>query len=720
MVDQAPRTLAGRYEVGTLIGRGGMADVHIGRDTRLGRTVAIKILRSDLARDPSFQARFRREAQAAAALNHPSIVAVYDTGEDTVIDPTGASAQVPFIVMEYVEGQTVREILRDGQAVPLNEAAEILDGVLSALDYSHRAGIVHRDIKPANVMITPTGSVKVMDFGIARAIADSAATMTQASSVIGTAQYLSPEQARGEVVDARSDIYSAGCLFYELLTGRPPFTGDSPVSVAYQHVREAPLAPSAIASDVPEELDRITLRALAKDKADRYQSAADFRADLLAFARGGALEAPALPIVTAAAAGLEPKDVSAGPATAATQAFAPAADSTQAMPAWGAVNGPGSPVGGAGTPGAPGTSPTTAGMFPPVAGPGGSGTDAWGQPTSALPAVDEEEETSKKKLAIILTIVGVVVIGIIIGIIAMLNSGGNGDDDPLLVAVPDMTGMNAAEAQRELEAVDLVFEIGEAIQSDVEQNLFVESDPPVGEEVEPGSTVIVHFSRGQEARIVPDVEGMTVDDAIARLQDEGFEVNPNRLSVNHPDYREGIVVGTNPAAGSEQGYGATITLQVSDGRIEVPDLLGMTEADAEDALAEVALIPDIQTEETDDPNLVGRVISQNPSGSTVVGQQSTVRVVIGEAPPEPAKVRIPTSINGAEEASATADLRALGLEVAVQYENSDTVEVNRVIRSDPAPGTEVDADSTVTLIVSTGPPPDPTPPDPGEGDDGEG
>ncbi len=293
-MDDAPRILGGRYEVGELIGRGGMAEVHIGHDTRLGRTVAIKILRSDLARDPSFQARFRREAQAAASLNHPAVVAVYDTGEDVSTEPGGAIAHVPFIVMEYVEGHTVRDILRDGAAVPIDEAVEITAGVLSALEYSHRAGIVHRDIKPANVMLTPTGAVKVMDFGIARAMADSAGTMTQTQAVIGTAQYLSPEQARGEAVDSRSDLYSTGCLLFELLTGRPPFIGDSPVAVAYQHAREEPQPPSTYASDVPEALDRITLKALTKDRDHRYRSAAEFRNDLEAVLRGGPVSAPAV------------------------------------------------------------------------------------------------------------------------------------------------------------------------------------------------------------------------------------------------------------------------------------------------------------------------------------------------------------------------------------------------------------------------------------------
>src|SRR5450830_379145 len=303
-----------------------MAEVHIGHDTRLGRTVAIKILRSDLARDPSFQARFRREAQAAASLNHPAIVAVYDTGEDVSVEPSGAVAHVPFIVMEYVEGHTVRDILRDGAAVPIEEAIEITSGVLSALEYSHHAGIVHRDIKPANVMLTPTGAIKVMDFGIARAVADSAATMTQTQAVIGTAQYLSPEQARGEQVDARSDLYSTGCLLFELLTGRPPFIGDSAVAVAYQHVRESAPHPSMYAADVPEVLDRITVKALAKERDARYGSAAEFRADLESAARGGSVGAPA--IVAAGAAALAAE---AGPATVSTQVLSPTA-ATQVVP----------------------------------------------------------------------------------------------------------------------------------------------------------------------------------------------------------------------------------------------------------------------------------------------------------------------------------------------------------------------------------------------------
>ena len=220
-----------------------MAEVHLGYDTRLSRSWPSSCCVPDIAGDPTFQARFRREAQSAAALNHPAVVAVYDSGEEELLQPGGASRTVPYIVMEYVEGHTVRELLSEGEAVPIPEAVEIVSGVLDALEYSHRVGIVHRDIKPGNIMLTSTGAVKVMDFGIARAIEDSASTVTQTHTVVGTAQYLSPEQARGESVDARSDLYSTGCLLYELLTGQPPFQGDSAVAIAYQHVREIPKRP---------------------------------------------------------------------------------------------------------------------------------------------------------------------------------------------------------------------------------------------------------------------------------------------------------------------------------------------------------------------------------------------------------------------------------------------------------------------------------------------
>ncbi|MGH3314662.1 MAG: protein kinase domain-containing protein, partial [Nocardioidaceae bacterium] len=275
-----PSRLGGRYELGALLGHGGMAIVRLATDVRLGRTVAVKILRGELTEAPAFQARFRREARAAAALNHPAIVSVYDAGEETI-----DGVVTLYMVMEYVEGQTLRDL---GQSGPQGHerALEITAAILDALEESHRAGIVHRDVKPANVMLTPTGGVKVMDFGVARAVADMSASLTQTSTVIGTAHYLSPEQARGEDVDARSDVYSTGCLLYELLTGRPPFQGDSAIAVAYQHVREPPRPPSEFEPSVPPHVDALVLTALAKQPAERYQSAAQMRSDILGVLAG--------------------------------------------------------------------------------------------------------------------------------------------------------------------------------------------------------------------------------------------------------------------------------------------------------------------------------------------------------------------------------------------------------------------------------------------------
>jgi eukaryotic-like serine/threonine-protein kinase len=282
-----PQLLSNRYELGDTLGYGGMSEVHHGHDVRLGREVAIKILRADLARDPQFQERFRREAQNAAALNHPAIVAVYDTGEAST-----EQGALPYIVMEFVEGRTLRDIVKTEGPMSQKRAMEVMADVCAALDFSHRHGIVHRDVKPANVMITKNGAVKVMDFGIARAMHDGQSAMTQTSAVIGTAQYLSPEQARGEQVDARSDVYAAGCVLYELVTGEPPFTGDSPVAVAYQHVREDPNPPSSVNPAVSPELDAVVLKALAKGPANRYQSSAEMRSDLVRTLSGQRPSAP--------------------------------------------------------------------------------------------------------------------------------------------------------------------------------------------------------------------------------------------------------------------------------------------------------------------------------------------------------------------------------------------------------------------------------------------
>jgi len=256
-----------------------MSDVHVGTDSRLGRTVAIKLLKSSLAIDPAFRTRFRQEAQAAARMAHPTIVRVFDAGEETVTDENGTETQVPFIVMEHVDGRLLKDIIREGP-IDAQESVRIIDGVLTALEYSHRAGVVHRDIKPGNIMITKSGQVKVMDFGIARAISDSSATVAQTTAILGTASYFSPEQAKGESVDARTDLYSTGVVLFEMLTGRTPFRGDTPVAVAYQHVSETPVKPSSLNSKVSPALDIVVAHALIKDRFGRYQSAVEFRTDV--------------------------------------------------------------------------------------------------------------------------------------------------------------------------------------------------------------------------------------------------------------------------------------------------------------------------------------------------------------------------------------------------------------------------------------------------------
>src|ERR1700758_4490701 len=282
-----PQHLSDRYEVGEILGFGGMSEVHLARDLRLHRDVAVKVLRADLARDPSFYLRFRREAQNAAALNHPAIVAVYDTGEAET-----AAGPLPYIVMEYVDGVTLRDIVHNDGPIPPRKALEIIADACQALNFSHQKGIIHRAVKPANIMISRAGAVKVMDFGIAQAIADSGNSVTQTAAVIGTAQYLSPEQARGDSVDARSDVYSLGCVLYEIICGEPPFAGDSPVAVAYQHVRETPVPPSRRHEGISPELDAVVLKALAKNPENRYQTAAEMRADLVRVHNGEPPEAP--------------------------------------------------------------------------------------------------------------------------------------------------------------------------------------------------------------------------------------------------------------------------------------------------------------------------------------------------------------------------------------------------------------------------------------------
>jgi beta-lactam-binding protein with PASTA domain len=572
-VNSATRLLGGRYQVGALIGRGGMAEVHAGHDTRLGRTVAIKMLRSDLARDPSFLARFRREAQSAAGLNHPAIVAVYDSGEDEDTESGGASVALPYIVMEYVEGRTLREILNESTVMEPDEAARVTEGVLDALSYSHRMGIVHRDIKPANVMLTPAGDVKVMDFGIARAIADTAATMTQTQSVIGTAQYLSPEQAQGNPVDARSDLYSTGCLLFELLTGRTPFVGDSPVSIAYQHVGQAPQPPSVYTPGLSADLDAVVLHSLVKDRDARYQDAAAFRSDLSA-ARSGRPISSAARGTAAGVAGL----------AGATMAMAELGEQTQVVGA----------------------------------------QDGKQHNTASLPAVghDPADEPPKRHKATYVLLAIAVFAALVLLALAAKGMFGS---DPVVpkVPVPQVIGLTQPVAEARLKTQGLRVQITNAT-SEKPKGEVTDQNPTAGQNVPKNTTVIITVSTGPDNVTVPNVAGFTQDSAEAALKAVGLTVQAVE-QVDDPQVAKGKVIETRPSADTSVPAGSQVILKVSSGKVKVPGVVGLQRADAQQKLTDVQL--KYKTKFKDSPLPEGTVLSETHNGDVVdVGTEIVLTV----------------------------------------------------------------------------------------------
>jgi serine/threonine protein kinase/beta-lactam-binding protein with PASTA domain len=577
--------LGDRYELGGILGRGGMADVRAGRDLRLGRTVAIKQLRPDLASDESFQARFRREAQSAAALNHPSIVAVYDTGEA----PDIHGNNIPYIVMEYVDGQTLRDILRDGRKLLPERALSITSDVLSALDYSHRAGIIHRDIKPANVMLTPSGQVKVMDFGIARALAD--ASMTQTAAVIGTAQYLSPEQARGETVDARSDIYSTGCLLYELLTGRPPFIGESPVSVAYQHVREEARPPSQFNPDVTGTIDNIVAKSLAKKTEDRYQSAADMRADIERAIAGQTVAAPT-----------DPRPASAT-TVGAVEALSGLSGNQNATQVTDAVR-------------------------------GGPPTMAGNRPTLPPPGRRAQRPNNRSKTTFwVLAVVALLLLGTAAW--ALLRDT---TPDVAKTAVPDVTGQTYDEASSQLEAANFQVEKTEQADDTVAEGDVISQDPSGGTLLEAGATITLTVSTGHEKVTIPRLSGYSYDDAKDLLEGDqyGLRVEKSEQDSSAP---EDEVINSNPPEGTEVDKGSTVTLLVSKGEITVPDVIGLSVDDATNKLEDAGF--NVKVSGPDD----GTITDQDPSDGDTAKKGSKVKITSkkkdDEPSPEPTETDTP-------------------------------------------------------------------------------
>ncbi|MGW0498959.1 Stk1 family PASTA domain-containing Ser/Thr kinase [Streptomyces sp. NPDC003007] len=643
---EEPRRLGGRYELGQVLGRGGMAEVYLAHDTRLGRTVAVKTLRADLARDPSFQARFRREAQSAASLNHPAIVAVYDTGEDYI-----DNVSIPYIVMEYVDGSTLRELLHSGRKLLPERSMEMTIGILQALEYSHRAGIVHRDIKPANVMLTRNGQVKVMDFGIARAMGDSGMTMTQTSAVIGTAQYLSPEQAKGEQVDARSDLYSTGCLLYELLTVRPPFVGDSPVAVAYQHVREEPQAPSVFDPEITPEMDAIVLKALVKDPDYRYQSADEMRADIEACLDGQPVAATAA--MGAVGYGGYPDDQ---PTTALR------ADS-----------------------GAGATS-----MLPPM------NPDDGGYGYDDRPDRRRGQQRKSNTSTILLVVAGILVLvgAILIGRWAF--SGDSAADDP--ATVPNLVGQTLDDAKRLAENSDLKLSTTEKPCENQRKGNICEQNPTFRTEVKRYSTIEVVVSTGAPKVTVPSVTGLSVDEAKEKLAGDKYEFKIETKTRTSPE-EPGTVLDQDPTTGEEVEKGSTITLTVAkaEEKATVPDVIGQTCDAAKSQLEDNDLTGQCSEQETDDPNQVGKVISTTPSANQQVDKNSSVQIVVGKAKQQQ-KVKVP-EVRLRTLAQAKQILQQSGftnLQVAGSQDDNAVV-----VQQDPQPGTEVDNPGGQAITLTT-------------------
>lgn len=607
------RVIAGRYEVGNLIGRGGMADVYEGVDTRLGRTVAIKLLKADLANDPNFEARFRQEAQASARMAHPTIVRVYDAGEDTVTDSNGNEVKHPFIIMEFVSGKLLRDLLHE-RRLTRTETVDFASGVLTALEFSHRAGVIHRDIKAANVMITDGGLVKVMDFGIARAVSDSSATMAHTTGIMGTAQYFSPEQAKGETVDSRTDLYSAGVLLFEMLAGRPPFKGETAVSVAYQHVSEAVPAPSSFDSSISPELDAVVLRALAKDRNDRFQTAEEFREHLIAAANGSPAtastavvvpaEEPAEPVVEevveetpAVEEVVETPAVEvAAPVTPVTDdlddfeaMLAGAGEATTVMPQ-AAEAAPVVTAAAAPAPAAPIAPPTSIPYTPTPNIPSDSGpaTNPFATlgvelPTQTSSTTVASRSRGGKPSAGLLWGLGsgitVVLVGLVVWLIALGGMNFNITPGAGGIPVADVTNSTYFDGYNTLtEQGLLVTKVSEASDT-VPVDTIIRTDPIAGTSVPEKTLITVYVSSGKNVVRVPTLIGLTESEAATALITAKLALG-TITQANSATVELGKVIESDPVLNAEIAEGTAVNLIISNGKVMVPDVRNLDISEA--------------------------------------------------------------------------------------------------------------------------------------------
>ena len=600
-----------RYRLGDVIGTGGMSEVYRATDSLLGRDVAIKMLRPEMARDVNFRERFRKEAQNSGRLNHPNIVAVYDTGE---ADEDGMA--IPYIVMELVHGRTLRDLVREDGPLSPREAAQVLIPVAHALQASHDAGIIHRDVKPANIMITNTGQVKVMDFGIARALDDSTSAMTQTSAVIGTAQYLSPEQAQGKPADARSDVYALGCVLYEAVTGHAPFEGETPFAVAYQHVQEEPNAPSESLdpdSLTPTErvnLDAVVLTSMAKDPMDRYQSAQEFGADLERMSSGNVTRAAQMHI-----ADDEPSAHSQPEDSTRVAAVHPATTTMDPQPA------------------------AAAGV--PVAAPGVASAD-----------INERDGARKSRPWIkwIAIILAIALAGLLIGFAfdywntsqqQQAEQEQDQEAQANMVTVPNVEDRPRSEVIAELEDLDLLVTVNEEANPDIARDNAIRINPAPGSQLQRNSTVILTVSSGREITEVPDVVGLSLEDASRALSDAGLSMSDSVEEEESSADNTGRVTQQNPPAGSQLSRGSRVTVTVGTGprMIRVPsNLVGQDIEDVRSTLDAMGF--DVQVENVDSTETDGQVLSVSDEGNEIPADSTvTVRVSNGQLIVAPDLVR---------------------------------------------------------------------------------
>lgn len=680
-MDLSNTQLGGRYRLGPVIGTGGMSDVYAATDELLGRDIAVKMMRADLARDATFLERFRREAQNAAKLNHHAIVAVYDTGQTDE-----AHGSVPYIVMERVHGQTLRDIIRDNGPLPLDEAGRVMAEVCRALGFSHEAGIIHRDVKPANIMITNSGAVKVMDFGIARALSDTTSAMTQTAAVIGTAQYLSPEQARGRSAEGRSDIYAAGCVFYEVATGRPPFSGESPFSVAFQHVQDQPVPPSQVPgmdldANASLALDAVTLTAMAKNPADRYDSSGDMAQDLQRIADGR------MPLAAAAYADLENVDRDV---------------QTSQIPAAGA----GMAAAGLGAGAAAGAAGAHAATDGP---PEGDGYDDYDEP-------DDDERKPHRRRGWATALAVIAVLALLAGGVAVAwnwlsedDGGGetNNNNNQEEVAereqieIPDVAGQSRGDAEETLQDAGFDVDIEERSDPEIERDQAIGTDPATGSQVPTGSSVTLLVSTGREITDVPDLSGMTTEKAQQVLQDAGLRLRSDVQEEPSDDVEAGQVMDQTHASGSQVTEGTEVGITVSTGPedVRVPTVVGQSMDDAVENLESAGF--EVETNMVDSKEEENQVLSASdegsrlPKGSTVTlevsrGNQFTMPNVVGSDFDEVFGKLQRAGWRGSADQLERTDVDQL-----------DPTRVDRVVGQSEREGATVQRDATITVRVNT-------------------